>query len=276
MSRAIIGETICPACGQGANIDVLNHPLCRIVRCGECKIAQTLPRSFITTASYDANPNLAAGYESTEADGFIYSNQMLDHLKRFAPSGKLLDVGCSIGTLVHAAQSRGYDAQGIDLDSNAIPYGISKGRRIALSSVADWPVFDYDALVLQHTLEHVPEPMEFLRQCTSMLRVGGTLIASVPCYRGWQPMLFGHRWYGWQLNQHYFHYSKAGLRSLFQKAGLTVVCAFQNSMDHSIRPKNIHSIKRWVFSILSWLIASIGGAAGHGDQLIVIGQRAKQ
>ena len=270
---SLSADNICPACGKLATAMVLPHPACQILRCTDCNIALTIPKSFITTSSYDSNPDLAAGYERGEADGFRYSNLILDSLGHYVPKGKLLDVGCSIGTLVHAAQHRGYESQGIDLDGNAIGHGVAKGRPIAKSSVGEWPVSDYDALVLQHTLEHVPEPVAFLKQCVARLESGGVVIASVPCYCGLLPKLFGHRWYGWQLNQHYFHYSKSGLRKVFELSGLTVLRAFTNSMDHSIRPGNIHGIKQWILTVAAFVLARVGSLLGRGDQLMVIGRK---
>ena len=262
---------VCPGCGPTvAGIRLITDEY-RILECPACGVAVTDPPAYVSSASYDASPNLAAGYVAVESLGRHYARQMLSWLSPYCGAGRLLDVGCSIGVLVDEAAKLGFQVQGIDLDRNAIAYGKGKGRPLHQCAIEDWPEGDYDALCLMHTLEHLSDPVKFLTDCVRKLRTGGILIAAVPCHCGLHPRLFDRRWYGWQPKQHYLHYSRVGLSKVFATAGLRPIKSWQNSMDHIPRRKHICGIKSLVLSLAGFCVATFGGWIGQGDQLIVVG-----
>ena len=95
---------------------------------------------------------------------------------------RLVDYGCGSGAFVRMAVLFGFDAEGIDLSPSR--------RRIAAAHGAvvheSWEERDrhspgpLDAVTLFEVLEHVPEPLELLREVTRRLRSGGVVIIEVP------------------------------------------------------------------------------------------------
>jgi len=108
--------------------------------------------------------------------------------------GKLLDVGCSIGTLVAEANLLGFTASGVDLDSNAIEIGIQLGRPVSQKDLNSFPDSSFDVIVLQHTLEHVSTPRKFIAALRDKLKPNGYLLISIPNYRCLLVSVLGGRW----------------------------------------------------------------------------------
>ena len=241
--------------------------------CRQCGLGVTTPSSVITQSQYDSDPVFAGRYATDEAKYRVYCAHILESLAPLVKSGRLLDIGCSVGILVDEANRRDFQAEGIDLDTHAIALGRAQGRPVHEIALDDWSARDYDVVCLQHTLEHISQPEEFLRRCGEVLRPGGILAIVVPCYAGLHPRIFGRRWYGWLPTQHYYHYTPRALRAVLQAAGLEPLRIWQEPMDH--RP-TMQNFRRWqdgAKAILGYATAQIGGMIGMGDQLVAISRR---
>ncbi len=262
----------CPFCGGPFNRAVIEESRYSIRECKQCRLAATLPVNYVSASEYTDAPQYADAYEGQETKFRGYARHLIEWAQRYAPSGRLLDVGCSVGWLVDEARKAGYDAEGIDLDANAVRFATQKGRAVFRASLADWPHTGYDVITLSHTLEHVPDPVGFLSACASRLREGGCIVIAVPCFAGLHPRLFRKQWYGWAPWQHYFHYSQPAFKRLFEKAGLGLVGTWQESMDH--RPPFGYMRRRDMpQAVLSHAVATLGAAVGQGDQLIGIARK---
>ena len=270
------GPIRCIACGGESFAIRVQFDSVTIFECTNCNLGETWPTLSVDTSDYASRPDLAEGYAAGENLSFEYSQAIIDVLTRHVTFGSVLDVGCSVGALVEVAHRAGFDAEGIDLDYNAIEIGKKKGRTVATSTLNDWSKRDYVAICLQHTLEHLLDPVAFLRECRSHLRDGGYIVIVVPCHDGLHPRLFRNRWYGWQMAQHYFHYSKKSICLILSKAGFETDEAFQNSMDHRPKFRKIISFKdgvRQVLQVLMYGVATVGGMLGRGDQLVLVAKK---
>ncbi|MEV4116937.1 methyltransferase domain-containing protein [Nonomuraea sp. NPDC049695] len=113
---------------------------------------------------------------------------LLDHL----PPGRLLDLGCSQGTLSILAARRGDQVTGVDIEEEAIVFA----TRLAAELPADvaarlaflrgegerlaFPDGCFDSAVAGELLEHVGDPGAVLTELHRVLAPGGTLLLSVP------------------------------------------------------------------------------------------------
>ena len=259
-------QTVCPICDSRENRCIANAEMFSIGECTRCHLAFTQPSSFVSEPSYEAAPQYSAAYNQDEKFR-IYARCLLSHVKRYVPGGRLLDVGCSVGLLVDEARKAGYSAEGIDLDTNAVAYAKKNGRAVSKAALEDWGG-GYDVICLAHTLEHIPQPVEFLTTCARRLNPGGSIVVQVPCFKGLHPRLFRLRWYGWVPRQHYFHYSVKALDRLFEKVGFETLGIWQEPMDHRL-PIGMRRREKPI-ALLSYWVALIGGAMGLGDQLVGI------
>jgi SAM-dependent methyltransferase len=98
-------------------------------------------------------------------------------------SGNLLDVGCGNGAFLRAFGARypRWQMTGLELDDKyqvvikAIP-GVKRLHVGSLENLDD----RFDLIVLIHTLEHIPDPVAFLKMTSGKLYRGGRLLIEVP------------------------------------------------------------------------------------------------
>jgi 2-polyprenyl-3-methyl-5-hydroxy-6-metoxy-1,4-benzoquinol methylase len=138
------------------------------------------------------------------------------------PPGRLLDVGCGRGELASAFARRGWTAAGVDPSPDAVRVARSLGvdaREGTLDDVA-WDLASFDALVLHHALEHVPDPVATLCRAGELLRPGGWLFVAVPYWGSWQRRRFGSRWFHLDVPRHLQHFDEVSLTTAVRAAEL--------------------------------------------------------
>lgn len=95
-----------------------------------------------------------------------------------------LEIGCLEGRLVRFLSDHGWQAEGIEINSEIATRGMaSLGVKIQNMSVTDWepPAAAFDAVVSFHTFEHLTDPVAILRKVHFALKAGGKCLLEVPC-----------------------------------------------------------------------------------------------
>jgi 2-polyprenyl-3-methyl-5-hydroxy-6-metoxy-1,4-benzoquinol methylase len=97
-------------------------------------------------------------------------------------TNRLLDVGCGNGNFLRDARSAGWDVQGTDLD----PVAVETARRLGISvwegryDTAPFDPSSFDVITTHQVIEHVPDPLIFLRTLFNWLKPGGLLWIGTP------------------------------------------------------------------------------------------------
>src|SRR5579872_241304 len=93
------------------------------------------------------------------------------------PEDRVLDFGCGGGYLLKALNCA--HKIGVEINPAARVQAVDNGVEChaVIADVADESA---DVVISNHALEHVPFPIEALRQLKSKLRPGGTLVLCVP------------------------------------------------------------------------------------------------
>ncbi len=145
-------------------------------------------------------------------------------LERVNPSGnKLLEIGCSYGFFVEYLQQKGWSAEGVDICSNAISYAQNKGLNCSLISIEDFiPKQKYDAIVMIHVLEHLPNPIETLKTVRNWLLPEGFVYLRVPNFSSQlvsrsRANLLGHL----KPREHLYYFTPKALTSVLSAAGFS-------------------------------------------------------
>jgi SAM-dependent methyltransferase len=100
---------------------------------------------------------------------------------------RVLDLACGVGYGSYVlAQARDREVTGIDLDPQAIAYGLAHyqrpGLRLLVGDALKWrnDGTPFDTIVSFETIEHLPEPAAFVAQIASLLKPGGLFLVSAP------------------------------------------------------------------------------------------------
>jgi len=93
------------------------------------------------------------------------------------PTDRVLDFGCGGGWLLRELVCR--EKVGVELNENAHPACVANQVRV-YKRIGDVPDRDFDVIVTNHCLEHVPYPVEALRALGGLLAPEGKILIVVP------------------------------------------------------------------------------------------------
>lgn len=173
----------------------------RVVQCGTCGLRFLSPRPSQTQRKWlyekEYDPNLPGEHGETrfqsvqddQDQGRTRFARYLDGLQseRATASGsapRLLDIGAGTGQLMELAQDRGWDVYAVEPSDDACLYLRERfgPRSVAGHDLADLEdrVDRYDAIVMAHVIEHLPDPLAALRTVRRLLAPGGRLLVATP------------------------------------------------------------------------------------------------
>ena len=233
---------LCPACGAPLAQPAALRGIDRlhgvpgefsVAVCGRCGSGRTLP--LVSTEelnhlypneynAYALPPNSLLRALATALFRARYARALRTgslRVLRSLPPGHLLDVGSGRGDLGLVLGEAGWDVIGLEPSGEACAYARARGVDTVQGTLLDGaPVgTNYDAVVFNHSLEHVVEPLEDLEAARSLLREGGVITLSVPNFGSWQRRRFQRSWFHLDLPRHRSHFTRGGLESLLQRAG---------------------------------------------------------
>lgn len=139
-------------------------------------------------------------------------------------SPRLLEVGCGGGKLLGRMQSFGWQVTGTDFDENAVAAAQSHAIDVRLGTLAEqnFAPASFDAIVLKHVIEHVPEPVAELTLCNSLLKPGGKLIVLTPNMAGRGHKRWARYWRGLEPPRHLQIFTPQALTTAITDSGLTL------------------------------------------------------
>jgi 2-polyprenyl-3-methyl-5-hydroxy-6-metoxy-1,4-benzoquinol methylase len=195
----------------------------RIVRCNRCRLVYTNPRPRADTISAGYRRAVDPDYAREDSSRSINAHLSLHTLKRFAHSGRLLDVGCSTGYFLNAARLD-FETQGIELSEWAAKYARERLRLDVVTAGledAPWPSEHFDVVALSDVIEHFTDPRAALVRIRSLLRPGGLLYLVTPDIDSLSARLMRGRWWGLR-PAHVYYFSPRTLGALLRETGFEV------------------------------------------------------
>ncbi|MEN3335993.1 MAG: hypothetical protein V7641_5358 [Blastocatellia bacterium] len=147
-------------------------------------------------------------------------------LHPYVENGHLLEVGCGVGRYLDLMRALGWQRTvGVDISHTAIAqarevlgleaYG-GQLREVGL------PANSFDAVSLSHTLEHVPDPVTFLRDIFQVMKPGGRLAIIVPNIESLSARRFRDYWLALDTPRHLINFTRRSLSIALQEAGFTI------------------------------------------------------
>ncbi len=137
------------------------------------------------------------------------------------PGGRLLDVGCGSGVLLHFMRELGWRAEGVDFDPRAAQNAAAKGVQVHVGELAAqrFPDGAFDAVTMSHFIEHVHDPLALLRECHRILQPGGRLVVVTPNSASFGHHIYKENWRGLEPPRHLHLFNIACLDTLAARSG---------------------------------------------------------
>lgn len=148
--------------------------------------------------------------------------------------GELIEVGCGDGSRLLRLKDLGWKVEGQDLDPAAAVHRLSAGGVRVYSGPLDslkLPEARFDAVVMNHVVEHATDPVALLQECRRILKPGGTLIAVTPNSRGLGHRLFGAHWMPLDPPRHLHLFSPRNLATIARQAGFELVTVMTSAAN---------------------------------------------
>ena len=222
-------EVPCPLCGV-SELDRVGHeePPFRAVRCrcGFWYLSPRLAESAMVGAYRDD------GY--FEGEGLGYSSYLAQEAtlrrtfrrllrtleRRGMTGGALLEVGCAYGFFLDEARERFGPRVGTEYSPAAAERARERTDRVVLGGLDELDAGDrFRLAACIHVIEHVYDPVGFVRRLHDHLEPGGWVVVATPDMGGfWRPLL-GRRWPFYKMPEHVTYFDRESLGRLLEAGG---------------------------------------------------------
>jgi 2-polyprenyl-3-methyl-5-hydroxy-6-metoxy-1,4-benzoquinol methylase len=228
----------CPNCpGRPTRIVFNIRTGNRVVQCTECKLqfTETFPDYEKAAPKIYDYDYFKAAIDKQKQREKIFMELLSEVESILNRKGRLLDVGAGEGTLIKIAAKQGWEAEGTEIASAMIRY-VREDLRLTIHQGTleeiKLPASSFDAIILNHVLEHVENPRKTLEKVRDLLRSDGVVRIEVPnlaslSSRGKNLQsrlrLKKNPWKHYSTDHHFWFFTPRTLKKTIETAGLSAV-----------------------------------------------------
>ena len=149
-----------------------------------------------------------------------------------ASDGSIFEVGCGEGIFLKELKRRGFRIAGIDPSKAASKRAREAGLMVTTGSFPDIQIMDqFDAVVVNHVVEHMREPVTFLKKLGSKA-FHGRMFLMQSHWKGLVPLIQREAWHAWAPEYHYWHFTPKGLQYIFRILNWDILKIKYSSLHH--------------------------------------------
>jgi 2-polyprenyl-3-methyl-5-hydroxy-6-metoxy-1,4-benzoquinol methylase/ribosomal protein S27AE len=302
-------EHHCPLCG-GVEFVTNRVRLLTCTRCGltvSAAIWQPFANEMLEEEWFGESYQAKASFWVKQFEKWNNKRTLARLVGAQLPGRRLLEVGVGSGSFLKLAQENGYDVSGCDISAAICRrvhqcYGIPMHSE-PLAAIAGENLFDI--VVMNHVVEHVDRPIEFMREVHRLLAPGGIVHIAVPNIACWEARLTG--WNSYE-PYHLAYFTPETFRKLIEASGLfiesikthesfsgwflAVVRSLlgvnrasvetglvkkspggQIARDRPIAVEQVYRLTMVFTGVLSWPLRILQGMLGYGDEVICLARR---
>jgi 2-polyprenyl-3-methyl-5-hydroxy-6-metoxy-1,4-benzoquinol methylase len=195
-----------------------------IYRCTRCGFMQCSEIEGVASAYQELEDPV---YEAGRKERALQSRAILSRLLAVTGLGarkrRLLDIGAGSGILVEAATELGIDAEGIEPSRWLQSAATRQGCNVHLGTLPHPALIGkFDFVTMVDVIEHVDDPVGFVRAAAILLRGDGALLVVTPDAGSIAARMMGWHWWHYRA-AHVGYFNRRNLELCLTKAGLTPI-----------------------------------------------------
>lgn len=222
----------CNLCEVTSDILLFKKDGFNIVKCNNCGLVYVNPRPSTESlraqyqkSSYFKKNSHSIGYRDYFTDERLHSItfehefNFIEKIKK--KKGYLLDVGCAAGFSLKVAKEKGWKVNGVEISEFAAKYAKERfGIDVFRGSLeeANYPNNYFDVITAYSTLEHIENPLGFLREVNRILKQDGLSVITIPDIGSW----LGSRKFQFKPLEHLYYFNRNTLTLMLDKAKMEV------------------------------------------------------
>ncbi len=217
----------CPVCRCEIFIPVFTAAGEQFVRCSDCGLLMINPRPIHSQVLDTYSHGYSQGYIAKKGSKLKRARRSAYLMKKFVMGGRWLDVGCSAGLMVLAAQEAGFDAYGMDVDDSGVGYACS---RLGLSNVYKGYFEDqgfsdgyFNVISLYDVIEHVPDLNRSMAELKRILAPNGVIEIWTPDVSHWRRPKYLPDWDAIKPSEHLYYFDLSTLSLLLKRHKLKIL-----------------------------------------------------
>jgi len=152
-------------------------------------------------------------------------SRWLKEIKKYSPSGSLVEIGCAYGFFLELARYS-FDAVGYDLCAEAITYANNvpgnKAKHGDFLTDTALGTESVDNVVMWDVIEHLPNPSEFIKRSSTILKPAGHIFITTGDIDAWLPKKQGPNWRMIHPPTHLQYFSSKTLQLLLESHGFEI------------------------------------------------------
>ncbi len=221
-----------------------NQHQIRMLICKNCGLVFQNPQPDSKTLADIYSYAFRAKSPSEKYFRIIYpdAKEKIQWLKNYLPSTKrckVLDIGSAAGILLNMFKKNQWDTFGIEPSLSFAEYSRSKYElkvKTGLFQEAIFPGINFDLVVISHVLEHISDPINFLKAVAKKIKEDGYLFVEVPDIRRPKIKVLYSSFFA---ATHLFLFSPNTLAMVLAKAGFRIIAQSNAKRGFRVLAKKI-------------------------------------
>lgn len=152
----------------------------------------------------------------------VYKKRPLPPLRK---KGRLLDIGCGNGHFLFIMKKTGWSTMGVEIDPESARIARDLYKLTIFNGhleEAHYPDRSFDAITINHVIEHLYDPIDQLKECNRILSPGGIVCIATPNLRSLGHLTFKKNWFALEPPRHLYLWTPQNLRRTLEMAGFKV------------------------------------------------------
>lgn len=227
---------VCPLCGSDRRqFPFRLHQPYAVARCTACGVHYLYPR-LIESAMQEVYRQSSyyeggtSGYADTSYTGqesalrATFKRVLHNLASRGLTGGDLLEVGCGYGYLLDEARPFFSGRVGTEFSVQGAEIARMIGAEVFVGGIEQVAAErKFDLVVALQVIEHVYEPLSFVKGLAKRTKPGGHIVIATPDIGGALRKAMGRRWPSFKVPEHVVYFDFRRLSALMHRAGLTNV-----------------------------------------------------